>query len=1019
MTIIKVYAKELKMAFVKDVEIDLTADNIDLLNGKPYAIALKNAILEDSPNNEAFVVGLFGEWGSGKSSIIKTAESLIKHNNKKKIHFITYDAWKYVKDSFRRMFLLQVQQSLNFSQAPLMERFYTNRSEETDVKVCFNKTRLRWSLTAFLFIAFVLSFFPFLGHKSPDYLTSLFGATAGMTLIFNLFASWLDNLKVSSQNPLMFAAEQFEECFNEMIDYALEKKGIITRALKWIAKDDRISNIDKLVIVIDNIDRCDSQTTYELLSNLKSFLLKNPKLIFVIPTDDQSLCKHLTSTFDCSHTAAEEFLRKVFNVEIRIKPLEEIELFDFANKINKKYKLDFSADAINIIANEYATNPRRIIQFFNNVQTELDIIQNNLTKNELKKIQDVVCKLLIIREEWPDYYKLILNDSRLLNEECFEDSENIYTNEVSDLKQLNNFLRKTYTFKCTNEEGLLGKVISNSSVFNTLSSDIRLSIKNLQKEKLSSFIEEHEDNLNLIINYTIEELKKQLLHKTWKSGVPDLFKAILLINSIKLISNTTNSRIEREIKGNISNFIGYLDDSQKEYLNLLTLYLNELHKQGKKFFTKEVLDNYLNDNILNNDLGEPDEYSLFLFEKLISEINDKSMFGNYKELFAHWYKLSDTTISSIKLSELKYFISDEVIDEIITHLERDNDSYFEDFHYIANGYSLSVKDYNKYFEKINYLYPAYNINNGELVLSGMMRVIPLLQSMNGKLNPAALENYVKNIFQEVRTNSYPPQVTSLISTNLQQDDNKKIVIIFLANLYKATNNNIDTIIYFEKFINTFPDMRSNVISTLHKVFSECNNLNIAPLRNLILGKEVYSESYVYWIKRFTTLIWLEDKSNVVTDEELSLEINLIIQRIGTTTDDNEKQILNELLEFILENRKKVSTTAAIINALEKTNKDTIVRLSEKIRTLALSKICESISDYSDNKDILESIAKYGDKDNIKKLMTFLLTEIPKDDKKESMVSLYQLIDMNKVIKSDKNKMAPYLAEAEEEKEINE
>ncbi|MDR1694044.1 MAG: KAP family NTPase [Lactobacillaceae bacterium] len=1004
------------MAFVKDVEIDLTEKNVDLLNGKSYAVALKNAILEESPNNEAFVIGLFGEWGSGKSSIIRTAESLIKQNKGKKIKFITYDAWKYVKDSFRRMFLLQVQQSLGFNRAPLMERFYSNKSEEVEVKTSLNKIRFRWTLTTLLFIAFVVSFFPLFGFVVPNYITSLFGATAGITLIFNLFASWLDNLKVSSQTPLMFAAEQFEECFNEMIDYALNKKNALEVVLHWITRDERETNIDKLVIVIDNIDRCDSKTTYELLSNLKSFLLKNKNLVFVIPTDDKSLCKHLISSFDCSHTAAEEFLRKVFNVEIRIKPLEEIELFDFADKINKKYKLDFSADAVNIIANEFATNPRRIIQFFNNVCTELDIIENNLTKSELKKIHDIVCKLLIIREEWPDYYKLILNDSRLLNAERFEDKEKLYEKKSHDLKMLNKFLQKTHAFRFIGDDGLLEKVISNSSVFSNLPVDVRSAVKDLKKDKLSEFIEENEHNSNLLINYIIEELKKNLLRKTWQTGVPNLFKAILLVNSIKPIINAMNSRIERELKGNIAEFIGNIGDSKNEYLTLLVSYLNELNNQNKKYFIEGLLSSYLNKNILNNEEEEPSDYDISLFEKLIVGIKDKSIFADYKELFANWYRLANTTISSIKLSGLKYFISDAVINEIITHLGKDDSDYMEDFTYIATQHDLSEGNFNKFFEKINQLYPAYTANNGEVVLAGIEKVIPVLKTMNSKSNQTALQTYVNGIFQEIRVNinHYQYRTGSLIADNLTSDDRKIMVINFLAYLYKATNNNIDTIVYFEKLIAVYPNMRANVMSALQESISGFDKINTAALKKLIFGQGIFTESYVYWMKRFTTLIWLKDKTNVVSDDELAKEIKLIVQGIGNIDDRSEIDRLNELLEFILDNRKKISTTATIIEALENANKDTVIRLTDNMRTLALSKICETISDYSDNRDILENIAQYGDKENIQKLMVFILSEAPKSDKKESMISLYRMIAPEKITKSHKEKMKPYLTELEEE-----
>ena len=96
-------------AFIQDNERVLNSSN-DLLKTGVYAENLVK-VIENTPKNKVFTIGVFGGWGTGKSSIIRTAQETIeaKHN---KVRFITYDAWKYANDSFRRMFLLKVQQEL-------------------------------------------------------------------------------------------------------------------------------------------------------------------------------------------------------------------------------------------------------------------------------------------------------------------------------------------------------------------------------------------------------------------------------------------------------------------------------------------------------------------------------------------------------------------------------------------------------------------------------------------------------------------------------------------------------------------------------------------------------------------------------------------------------------------------------------------------------------------------------------------------------------------------------------------
>ena len=98
-------------------------------------------IIKNTPQDKVFTIGLFGSWGSGKSSIIKTTKDTIEAEDDK-VKFITYDAWKYVNDSFRRMFLLKIQQELKQGQTEAMQRFYQSESVETDPKVSISPNGL-------------------------------------------------------------------------------------------------------------------------------------------------------------------------------------------------------------------------------------------------------------------------------------------------------------------------------------------------------------------------------------------------------------------------------------------------------------------------------------------------------------------------------------------------------------------------------------------------------------------------------------------------------------------------------------------------------------------------------------------------------------------------------------------------------------------------------------------------------------------------------------------------------------
>ena len=62
----------------------------------------------------------------------------------------------------------------------------------------------------------------------------------------------------------------------------------------------------------------------------------------------------------------------------------------YANKLNSNNTLGFTPDTINIVAKEYASNPRRIIQLFNNLTSELKTIEAKYGKEFIEEHQSLI-----------------------------------------------------------------------------------------------------------------------------------------------------------------------------------------------------------------------------------------------------------------------------------------------------------------------------------------------------------------------------------------------------------------------------------------------------------------------------------------------------------------------------------------------------------------------------------------------------------------------------------------------------
>ncbi len=568
------------MKFIPDEEILLNSEN-DLLSLKQYVSTLQEVILNVPQDiKSSFTIGLFGEWGSGKSSIVKTVEKELADQKGSIIKFIIYDAWKYANDSFRRMLLLKLQQELELDKTDLMNSFYLNEAEDVKIIKKFN-----WSyflvIAVFAIIAIILVYE---SNISTDSKITMSIIVSILGVFLGLFKKAFDEFKVSIHKPHLFAPEQFEECFNEMTQKAFQNQSTYKKIEKWAKGKPSQKKVDKLVIVIDNIDRCQKELAYELLTNIKNFLGTNKNIIFIIPVDDDALKKHIQySNKDENSTESNEFLRKFFNVTVRLKKLKRYDIYSFAKKINDKYLLGLNSTTIGIIGKEFASNPRRIIQLYNNLTAEF----SNYDSEFINENESVICKMLILRDEWTPYYNLICRNPYLLN-----DPDGKTNGEIRKSDGLTNFLNKTNSVTQNVDLKVLNKILMNEDDFTGIPDSVIEGIENLDKKTLADFVEDDSIKLSLLFDFIIENLNSFIKNDRSLSTL-NYFKVILILNSNQVIPNHINWRIQNEVELTLHNIVekgcGDLNKDLVKYsedLNLKSIsYL-------KKFLMYQVNDEF-------------------------------------------------------------------------------------------------------------------------------------------------------------------------------------------------------------------------------------------------------------------------------------------------------------------------------------------------------------------------------------------------------------------------------------------
>jgi len=460
----------MNLNYIPDKETDLLKE--DFLGTRPYVETLYKIVKDCKP---PFTIGLLGGWGTGKSSIIGTLKKKFDKDTDSKVKIFIYDAWKYSRDSFRRTFILEFLKYFKIDfQKKIKEKFYVSESKNTE-----------WGISYFIH-----------GKKSTT----------------------------KTIDPAIYP-EQFEQIFIETIATVTGESKNLGNYIKDIIR--KRHPLKKVVIAIDNIDRCHRELAIELLLTIKNFL-EIPNVVFIIPVDEEGLKKYLSSfNKDTSDQNANEFLRKLFNTTLRIRNFSENELFDFCSKLNEKYKLGFSDTLSSIISQEFSKNPRRIIQFLNTFQTEVLLAEkqeeSTIPKGIITKNLPMLAKVIIIREEWPALYRLLLDNTSLLREinKAFKEKK-FQNNEENNKWELKNnnvnlklsneayrFLMRTQNIMVDNLEPFF----VNKDVFQDIPDEINSLVLSQDWEAIKKHIREGNISFQRLFDFICKKINEEVIKR--------------------------------------------------------------------------------------------------------------------------------------------------------------------------------------------------------------------------------------------------------------------------------------------------------------------------------------------------------------------------------------------------------------------------------------------------------------------------------------------------------------------------
>jgi len=778
----------------------------DYLHTERYATALIHTI-EHAPAQKPFTIGLYGGWGTGKSSIVETAK---EHFSKSKTALVyVYDAWQYQNDSFRRTFLLALCENLgqkNKTQE-LKVPFYATQTQS--VASPYVQNICLWGGVLFVFLAVLGEYIPLIRNLFPPETSFLISITLFFSNLFSLIIPLVEKLKAGvstqvSQSPF-FAPEQFAQEFESVVADAPANK--------------------KLVIVIDNLDRCQPENVYTMLSDIKTFMGKaKHSIVFVVPIDDEALIHQLFDKNDNTntHQQKEEFLRKLFNTVIRIRPYKEMDMRAFAQQLSENNHLHFKPDTLYLASREYSKNPRRIIQLFNNLLSEEELY-SHLQDFNIKEHEALLCAHLIMKEEYPTLCKYVAEHPQFIK----EDRKTI-------INHLNNISPKEEGQKDNNIEAYL---IYTEPIFKKASlRDIEIVFTNvLTHIDLPIEIIEavHQYNVNVLLQQddlslyhdSVSRLIENELQDAVKFEsnveVSNIFKMICLLYSKIDLSSSLRGFNGALTKYGYAKIIEELDISQE-----ICSFAKYMSQHGFPAEQNAILTicSDLTDKKKGSTNTELLKYAILTF---VDEESLLKLSSPY-DIFAKQLNIAD----ELNADHYKYLVSDNHLTQMtnnIASLTQEDSSL--SFICKASPYheNLSENFWKTFLSKCNTLMHSIKLKPYKVAMTAVSTLNEFFatRQQNGELN--SVQQDIKNLYNKILPNVITAKERAYLQKVTENESYRMALICLSFQLYKLTNGSI----LLKNLFSIMKDYKHILMQCSTKMIDE--NVPIKNIQSDVLG----------------------------------------------------------------------------------------------------------------------------------------------------------------------------------------
>ncbi len=350
------------------------ASKIDMLAYYPYSDMLMDIIKDE--RMQPLTVGLFGSWGIGKSSLLHILENEIESTEEKEYVCVNLNAWNFEGyEDAKTAIMESLLKSLESKKTVVDEakgkiKGLLKRIDYLKLASSAMKAGIPLALSlatcnpAPVMFSFTKSTFDYLKDKPEETLNKIFGG------VNNFKENYIKDIEEKS---IVENLRVFKEEFSKMI----ESMGI-----------------RNLVVLIDDLDRCNPDRILDILEAVKLFLSVD-KTTFIFAVDERIVKYAISNKYperaDNTTNISKDYIEKIIQLPIRLPELSVIDVENYLLLL--VYELYMKEGFGNLLEQIYKDGV-----LFNQKRINIEMLDTYcdddlLVDSEFKKLRDVVEKI--------------------------------------------------------------------------------------------------------------------------------------------------------------------------------------------------------------------------------------------------------------------------------------------------------------------------------------------------------------------------------------------------------------------------------------------------------------------------------------------------------------------------------------------------------------------------------------------------------------------------------------------------